>query len=236
MQYGKIVKARFVERPNRFVAVVDIDGAPTTVHVKNTGRCKELLVSGATVYLEDSCNPNRKLRHSLIAVEKGDLLVNMDSQAPNKVVGEGLKEGRIKLSGMGNLVTVKAEKTFGESRFDFYVVDEEGREGYVEVKGVTLEDNGIASFPDAPTERGIKHLNELVEVKEQGMYAGIVFVIQIEGMKVFTPNDNRHKAFGEALRHAEKCGVEVIAHECKVTPETLTIGQTVPVDLILGTN
>lgn len=236
MQYGKIVKARFVERPNRFVAVVDIDGAPTTVHVKNTGRCKELLVSGATVYLEDSCNPNRKLRHSLIAVEKGDLLVNMDSQAPNKVVGEGLKEGRIKLSGMGNLVTVKAEKTFGESRFDFYVVDEEGREGYVEVKGVTLEDNGIASFPDAPTERGIKHLNELVEVKEQGMYAGIVFVIQMEGMKVFTPNDNRHKAFGEALRHAEKRGVEVIAHECKVTPETLTIGQTVPVDLILGTN
>ena len=238
MQYAKVVKARFVERPNRFVAVVDIDGAPTTVHVKNTGRCKELLVSGATVYLEDSCNPNRKLRHSLIAVEKGDLLVNMDSQAPNKVVGEGLKDGRIKLSGMGNLVTVKAEKTFGESRFDFYVVDEEGREGYVEVKGVTLEDNGIASFPDAPTERGIKHLNELVEVKEQGMYAGIVFVIQMEGVTYFTPNEDTHREFARALYKAAEAGVEILAYDCQVTPDSLTIGAPVPVEiketLILG--
>jgi sugar fermentation stimulation protein A len=230
MQYGKIVKARFVERPNRFVAVVDLEGELLSVHVKNTGRCKELLTAGATVYLEDSCNPNRKLRHSLVAVEKGDLLVNMDSQAPNKVVGEGLKKGSIKLKGMGNLVTIRAEKTFGESRFDFYVVDECGKEGYLEVKGVTLEDKGVASFPDAPTERGIKHLNELVKVKEQGMYAGIIFVVQMEGMKVFVPSD-RHKAFGEALRHAHECGVEVLAHECKVTPSTLTIDGSVPVDL-----
>jgi sugar fermentation stimulation protein A len=131
---------------------------------------------------------------------------------------------------MGNLVTIRAEKTFGESRFDFYVVDACGKEGYLEVKGVTLEDEGVASFPDAPTERGIKHLNELVKVKEQGMYAGIIFVVQMEGMKVFVPSD-RHKAFGEALRHAHECGVEVLAHQCKVTPSTLTIDGSVPVDL-----
>lgn len=231
MQYGKIVKARFVERPNRFVAVVDLDGNNTPVHVKNTGRCKELLVSGAMVYLEDNSNKGRKLDYDLIAVEKGDLLVNMDSQAPNKVVGEGLKNGRIKLSGMGELVIIKPEKTYGDSRFDFYVVDEFGREGYLEVKGVTLEHNGVASFPDAPTERGIKHLNELTAVKESGMYAGIVFVVQMEGMKVFVPNDNRHKAFGEALRSAKQSGIEVLAHECKVAPDTLTIGGMVPVDL-----
>lgn len=234
MQYGKIVSARFLERPNRFVAIVDLDGVKTPVHVKNTGRCKELLVSGAKVYLEDNSVKVRKYAHDLIAVEKGGLLVNMDSQAPNKVVAEGLLDGRIRLDGMGKLVTVKGEKTYGDSRFDFYVVDEFGREGYLEVKGVTLEDNGIASFPDAPTERGVKHVSELVKVKESGMYAGIVFVIQMEGMKVFTPNDTRHKAFGDALRRASALGVEVIALECKVTPDTLETHKTVPVDLNLS--
>lgn len=234
MQYGKIVSARFLERPNRFVAIVDLDGVKTPVHVKNTGRCKELLVEGAKVYLEDNSVKVRKYAHDLIAVEKGGLLVNMDSQAPNKVVAEGLLDGRIRLDGMGKLVTVKGEKTYGDSRFDFYVVDEFGREGYLEVKGVTLEDNGIASFPDAPTERGVKHVSELVKVKESGMYAGIVFVIQMEGMKVFTPNDTRHKAFGDALRRASALGVEVIALECKVTPDTLETHKTVPVDLNLS--
>ncbi|MBQ9108161.1 MAG: DNA/RNA nuclease SfsA [Clostridia bacterium] len=231
MQYGKIVKARFLERPNRFVAVVDLDGNKIPVHVKNTGRCKELLVEGAPVYLEDHSGRGRKLDYDLIAVEKGSLLVNMDSQAPNKVVGESLLNGTIKLTGLSKLVTVKAEKTYGDSRFDFYVVDEEGREGYVEVKGVTLESDGIASFPDAPTERGVKHLGELVKVKESGLYAGIVFVIQMEGMKVFTPNDTRHKAFGEALRNAKSKGVEVIAYGCRVTENTLTATHVVPVDL-----
>ncbi len=231
MQYGKIVKARFLERPNRFVAVVDLDGNKIPVHVKNTGRCKELLVEGANVYLEDHSGRGRKLDYDLISVEKGSLLVNMDSQAPNKVVGESLIDGTIKLTGLSRLVTVKAEKTYGDSRFDFYVVDEEGREGYVEVKGVTLESDGIASFPDAPTERGVKHLGELVKVKESGLYAGIVFVIQMEGMKVFTPNDTRHKAFGEALREAKAKGVEVIAYGCKVTENTLTATHVVPVDL-----
>ena len=231
MQYGKIVKARFLERPNRFVAVVDLDGNKIPVHVKNTGRCKELLVGGATVYLEDHSGRDRKLDYDLIAVEKGSLLVNMDSQAPNKVVGESLLNSTIKLTGLSKLVTVKAEKTYGDSRFDFYVVDEEGREGYVEVKGVTLESEGIASFPDAPTERGVKHLGELVKVKESGLYAGIVFVIQMEGMKVFTPNDTRHKAFGEALREAKDKGVEVIAYGCKVTENALTATHIVPVDL-----
>ncbi len=231
MHYGKVVKAEFIERPNRFVARVCLDGQETTVHVKNTGRCKELLVPGATVYLEDHEGKDRKLRYSLIAVEKGSLLVNMDSQAPNKVVGEGLAEGKISLNGMGKLAVIKPEKTYDESRFDFYVVDENGKEGFVEVKGVTLESEGIASFPDAPTERGVKHVLELIKAKNEGFYAGIIFVIQMEGMKLFTPNDERHKTFGDALRMANKAGVEVIAHESKVAHDSLSIAGTVPVKL-----
>ena len=231
MQYGKIVKARFLERPNRFVAVVDLDGNKIPVHVKNTGRCKELLVEGATIYLEDHSGRDRKLDYDLIAVEKGSLLVNMDSQAPNKVVGESLIYGTIKLSGLSRLVTVKAEKTYGDSRFDFYVVDEEGREGYVEVKGVTLENNGIASFPDAPTERGVKHLGELVKVKEIGLYAGIVFVIQMEDVKYLHPNDATDPAFGTALRQASAAGVQILAMDCIVTADSMTIQNPVPVKM-----
>ena len=167
MRYKKIVEGRFISRPNRFVAYVDIDGVETAVHVKNTGRCKELLTEDAVVYLEDSMNDARKLRHSLVAVMKGDRLVNMDSQAPNMVAKEWLNSGDAHLDGLSNIEIVKGEQTFGKSRFDFYVKDDSGREGYLEVKGVTLENDGVVSFPDAPTERGVKHINELVEAKNR---------------------------------------------------------------------
>ena len=230
MQYKKIVEGRFISRPNRFVAYVDIDGKETAVHVKNTGRCKELLAVGATVYLEDSMNDNRKLRHSLVAVKKGDLLVNMDSQAPNVVAKEWLTKGA-KLCGMDTLDVVKGEQTFGKSRFDFYIKDISGREGYLEVKGVTLESNRVVAFPDAPTERGVKHITELIEAKKQGYWAGILFVVQMEGVDLFTPNDITHKAFGDVLRLASSKGVEIIVKKCIVTPDTLSIDGDVPVNL-----
>ena len=230
MQYKKIVEGKFISRPNRFVAYVDIDGKETAVHVKNTGRCKELLAVGATVYLEDSMNDNRKLRHSLVAVKKGDLLVNMDSQAPNAVAKEWLTSGAV-LEGLDTLDVVKGEQTFGKSRFDFYIKDINGREGYLEVKGVTLENNRVVAFPDAPTERGVKHIAELIEAKKQGYWAGILFVVQMEGVDLFTPNDITHKAFGDALRLAKENGVEIIVKECIVTPDTLSIDGDVPVNL-----
>ena len=233
MQYKKIVEGRFISRPNRFVAYVDIDGVEIAVHVKNTGRCKELLVEGAVVYLEDSQNDNRKLKYSLVAVMKGDMLVNMDSQAPNVVAKEWLNSGEAKLTGLDTLDIVKGEQTFQKSRFDFYIKDIRGREGYLEVKGVTLENDGVVSFPDAPTERGVKHINELVEARKQGHWAGILFVVQMGGMKVFAPNDVTHKAFGDALRRAKEEGVEIIVKECSVTPDTLSIGKDIPFDLNL---
>ena len=231
MQYKKIVEGRFISRPNRFVAYVDIGGEKTAVHVKNTGRCKELLVEGATVYLEDSQNDNRKLKYSLVAVMKGDMLVNMDSQAPNVVAKEWLTSGEAKLVGLDTLDIVKGEQTFGKSRFDFYIKDIRGREGYLEVKGVTLENDGVVSFPDAPTERGVKHINELVEARRQGDWAGILFVVQMSGTKVFAPNDTTHKAFGDALRRAKEEGVEIIVKECNVTSDTLEISKDIPIDL-----
>ncbi len=231
MRYKKIVEGRFISRPNRFVAYVDIDGVETAVHVKNTGRCKELLTEGAVVYLEDSMNDARKLRHSLVAVMKGDRLVNMDSQAPNMVAKEWLNSGDARLDGLSNIEIVKGEQTFGKSRFDFYVKDDSGREGYLEVKGVTLENDGVVSFPDAPTERGVKHINELVEAKKQGYYAGILFVVQMDDVSLFTPNDITHRAFGDALRKAKESGVEIIAKTCKVTPDSLDISKNIPIDL-----
>lgn len=230
MQYKKIVEGRFISRPNRFVAYVDIGGVETAVHVKNTGRCKELLTEGAVVYLEDSMNSERKLRYSLVAVRKGDLLVNMDSQAPNVVAKEWLTKGA-KLCGMDTLDVVKGEQFFGKSRFDFYIKDISGREGYLEVKGVTLESNRVVAFPDAPTERGVKHITELIEAKKQGYWAGILFVVQMEGVDLFTPNDITHKAFSDALRLAKENGVEIIVKECIVTPDSLAISKDVAVDL-----
>lgn len=233
MKYKNIVPAAFLVRDNRFVARVLLDGVETTVHVKNTGRCRELLVPGATVYLEDfsARMGGRKLRYDLIAVKKDGLLINMDSQAPNKVAAEALRSGAIPLPGMARLSEMRPETVYGTSRFDFYVRDADGREGFVEVKGVTLEDGGIASFPDAPTVRGIKHLNELASAAERGYMAYTLFILQMSGMKLFTPNDERHAAFGDALRHAAASGVHILAYECSVTPDTLRVTEPVPVKL-----
>lgn len=226
MQYQNVKKGIFLTRPNRFIAHVEVDGATQVVHVKNTGRCRELLVPGASVYLEQSANPARKTKYDLIAVEKGELLINMDAQAPNQVFREWADQGGF----LPGLTQLRPETTWGSSRFDFYweVGD---RRGFVEVKGVTLEENGHARFPDAPTERGVKHLEELIRCQDEGYEAAVCFVLQMEGMKDFAPNDSTHPAFGQALRKAAQAGVQILAHTCRVTPETLTIADPVPVCL-----
>ncbi|WP_297200325.1 DNA/RNA nuclease SfsA [uncultured Flavonifractor sp.] len=226
MQYQNVKKGIFLTRPNRFIAHVEVDGATQVVHVKNTGRCRELLVPGASVYLEQSANPARKTKYDLIAVEKGELLINMDAQAPNQVFREWADQGGF----LPGLTQLRPETTWGSSRFDFYweVGD---RRGFVEVKGVTLEENGHARFPDAPTERGVKHLEELIRCQDEGYEAAVCFVLQMEGMKDFAPNDSTHPAFGQTLRKAAQAGVQILAHTCRVTPETLTIAEPVPVCL-----
>ena len=233
MKYEKIIPAKFISRPNRFVAQVKLDGKEISVHVKNTGRCRELLVPGATVYLEDYTfrQGKRKLLYDLVAVEKGDLLINMDSQAPNKAVKEALENGTIRIPEMEEPAVIRPETFYEQSRFDFYVKDINGAEGFAEVKGVTLENSGIASFPDAPTERGIKHLHELVKAQENGYSACVLFIIQMSGIRCFMPNDERHAAFGEALRYAASKGVKVMAYECDVTADTMKVTKPVPVKL-----
>lgn len=226
MQYGKILPARFLSRPNRFVARVEAEGEELVCHVKNTGRCRELLVPGATVWLEESPNPSRKTKFDLIAVEKGDRLINMDAQAPNKVFGEwaaagGFREG---------LTLLRPETTYGSSRFDFYWESSKSR-GFVEVKGVTLEEDGVVRFPDAPTLRGVKHLDELVKAREAGYETAVCFVIQMENVRWFAPNDVTHPEFGQALRRAAQAGVEILAMDCAVTPQSLTMGKSVPIRL-----
>ena len=226
MHYSNIQRATFLRRPNRFIAHIEVDGREEVCHVKNTGRCRELLTDMATIYVEHHDNPKRKTKYSLIAVEKGDLLINMDSQAPNKVVGEWLLEKE----SFGKVKLLKPECTYGSSRFDFYL-ETEAEKIFIEVKGVTLEEDGIVRFPDAPTERGIKHLEELRACVEAGYKAAVIFVVQMEGMQHFEPNDKTHPQFGEALRQARKAGVEVLAYECKVTPSSLEIAKSIPVVL-----
>ena len=242
MRYKKIKEAIFLSRPNRFIANVMIDGKKETVHVKNTGRCKELLLEGVKVYLEDHGEDQRarKTRYSLIAVEKKilageeerNLLINIDSYAPNRAVGEALAEGRIILPGLSSrLSLIKAEATYQASRFDFYVEDENGVKAFLEVKGVTLEDQGIVRFPDAPTERGVKHVKELCEALENDYKAFIIFVIQMKGLLYFEPNDETHPAFGDALRQASDRHVEILAFDCDVTKESMKLGEKVEVRL-----
>ncbi len=228
LRYENIKEALFLERPNRFIAWILIDGKEEKAHVKNTGRCHELLLPGESrVYVEDHGNQaQRKTRYSLIGVKKGEQLVNMDSQAPNKVVREWLEAGNF-----GPLSQIVPEKTYGQSRIDFYYERVEGGKGFLEVKGVTLEEAGIARFPDAPTKRGIKHLEELIHGKEAGYEAAVFFVIQMAGVRYFEPNDAGHPAFGEALRKAAAAGVRVLAYSCKVTSDSLVIGESVPVRL-----
>lgn len=231
MKYQQMVKATFIERPNRFIAYCDVEDKRYKVHVKNTGRCKELLIPGGTVYLEKSTNPNRKTPYSLIAVEKGSLLINMDSQAPNVVVEEALKSGRIQLPLLNTPLTyIKREQTYGQSRFDFY--GEAGTEKFfIEVKGVTLEENGIVRFPDAPTERGVKHLEELMDAYKNGYKSYVIFVVQMEEALYFTPHEERHLAFAKTLKAASNLGVQVLAYTCSVTPESLEIKKPLEVRL-----
>lgn len=232
MKYINIKEGKFIDRPNRFIATVEVDGSVEKAHVKNTGRCRELLVPGAQIYLEDfDCRMGkRKMRYSLVKVMKGDQLVNMDSQAPNIVVREALLSGHIQLPDMCTLTLVKGEHKFGNSRLDFYVEDSAGQKGLIEVKGVTLEVDGIAKFPDAPTERGVKHIEELVSAAgEYKVY--IILVIQMKSISAMMPNDETHKAFGDALRTAAAKGVHVLAYDCIVTEYGLDIDSPVPVIL-----
>lgn len=231
MQYKNIVSAKFLRRVNRFIAHVELDGKETVVHVKNTGRCKELLIPGCTVYLERSDNPNRKTRYDLVTVEKIrpgklPLTVNMDSQAANDIAFEWLKKGVL----FSSDAAIRREVFYGGSRFDFYVEDGE-RKAFVEVKGVTLEQDGTASFPDAPTDRGIKHLRELTSSLQEGYEAYVLFVVQMKEIFVLRPNDVTHKAFGDALRRAETSGVRVLAVDCRVTPQEVIADHFVPVEL-----
>ena len=239
MHYDRIQKGTFLARPNRFIAHVAPEGADAgdilICHVKNTGRCKELLVPGAAVYLQESDNPARKTKYDLIAVEKtagaAMRLINMDAQAPNKVFGEWAGGGHF----LPGLTLLRPETAWGNSRFDFYYErsDEGGapRRGFVEVKGVTLEEDGAVYFPDAPTERGVKHIEELIACRAAGYEACICFVIQMSDVRYFSPNDRTHPAFGAALRRAAEAGVRVLARDCAVTRDSLTMGAPVPVRL-----
>ena len=230
MQYNKIKEASFLSRPNRFIAECLVNGEKQVCHVKNTGRCRELLVDGATVFLDEPIGKERKTKYDLVAVikqtEKGEMLINMDSSAPNEACFEALKKGII----FPHATEVKREFSIGNSRFDFRIAEGE-KVTYLEVKGVTLENDGTASFPDAPTERGVKHIEELIELKKQGFGAAILFVIQMKGILEFRPNDKTHKAFGDALRRASKAGVLILAYDSIVTPESMTIDS--PVKIIL---
>ena len=231
MKYKNIVEGKFLERPNRFISYCEIDNNIEKVHVKNTGKCKELLIPNCKVYLEESDNPNRKTKYSLIAVQKDNRLINMDSQVPNKVVYEALVNNKISLPGLNeNIIKIKPETTYENSRFDIYI-ETENKRAFIEVKGVTLEEDDIVMFPDAKTERGVKHINELIAAKNLGYYAYILFVVQMSGMKYLIPNDDTHKAFGDALRYAHSCGVNVLAYECAVEPNRLEVTCEIAVKL-----
>jgi sugar fermentation stimulation protein A len=227
MKYNQVAEGVFIERPNRFVAKVTIDGITETVHVKNTGRCRELLIPGSRVFLSKATNPNRKTAYDLIAVYKEDalgikggepLLVNIDSQATNTVFEEYVEAGHF----LPKVLKIKREATYGDSRLDFYI-ETGDKKIYVEIKGATLEESGKTMFPDAPTQRGIKHINELIRAVEAGFDAYIVFVIQMKGTHSFSPNRKMHPQFADALKVAHEAGVNILALECVVTPDSLAI-------------
>ena len=225
MHYPNMVPGVFLARPNRFIAHIEIEGQPELVHVKNTGRCRELLPLGAQVWCQKSDNPSRKTKYDLITVRKGQRLINMDSQAPNIAARQWLLAG-----GLGPLEYIRAETTHGNSRFDFSFVMN-GKKCFLEVKGVTLESEGICAFPDAPTERGAKHLRGLKKCAEDGLGAYVLFVIQMSDVKYLHPNDATDPDFGCALREAAAAGVQILAMDCTVTEDSMTIHAPVPVHL-----
>ncbi len=225
MEYPNIVEGTFLSRPNRFIAQVEIGGREETCHVKNTGRCKELLVPGCTVYLARSDNPARKTKYDLVTVQKGERLINMDSQAPNKVVQEWLEQG-----GLPGVTLVRPETKYDQSRFDFYF-EQGSRKAFMEVKGVTLEDGGVVRFPDAPTARGSKHLHELVKAHREGYDVYLFLVVQMADVDHFEPNWRTDPDFGQSLLEAQDHGVQILCYDCDVTPKTLKIGKKVAVQL-----
>ena len=225
MTYENMTPGIFLARPNRFIAHIEIDGAVEICHVKNTGRCRELLIPGCTVWCQRSDNPNRKTKYDLIAVQKGGRLINMDSQAPNKAAGEWLANG-----GLGEISDLRAEVKHGDSRYDFSFV-KDGKRCFLEVKGCTLETDGVCAFPDAPTERGAKHIRGLTAAAREGYGAYILFVIQMSDVKYIRPHDETDPAFGAALREAAESGVHVLAMDCAVTPDTMNIRLPVLVKL-----
>ncbi len=230
MKFDKnIFEAKFISRPNRFNAKVLLNNEEITVHVPNTGRCREILKEGTTVFLREELNPTRKTRYDLIAAIKEDILINIDSQIPNKVVEEALQNKKIEK--LHKYSKINREKTFGKSRFDFKLSTEENDIYYLEVKGVTLEDKGHCKFPDAPTERGARHIMELIDAKSQGYGAGILFLIQLENVYTFSPNDNTDPEFAKALRLAKENGVDIMAYNCIVNKNMIEINKSV--DIIL---
>jgi len=225
MKYSNMVPGIFRSRPNRFIALVEIQGEETVCHVKNTGRCRELLPPGAKVWCQRSHNPNRKTAYDLITVQKGSRLINMDSQAPNQAAAEWLRSG-----GLGEITQLRAETVHGESRFDFSFV-REGKPCLLEVKGVTLENDGVCAFPDAPTQRGARHLRHLEKAAREGWGAYVLFVIQMEGVLRLHPNEATDPDFAQALRSAAAAGVEILAMDCAVTEDSMEIRAPVPVVL-----
>ena len=226
MKYENTKRAVFLDRPNRFIAHVDLNGQTETVHVKNTGRCKELLIPGTEVILEESVNPARKTKYDLICVNKSGRWINMDSQVPNKAAAEWIRAGRL----FPEDVTLKTEKVYGNSRFDIYV-ESPCRKAFIEVKGVTLEENDIARFPDAPTQRGVKHVEELIRCQEDGYEAYLLFVIQMKGIREFEPNWSTHPQFGEVLQKAQNAGVHLLAYDCLIREDYIEIQDPVPIRL-----
>lgn len=225
MHYPNMIPGHFISRPNRFIAHVEIGGNEEVVHVKNTGRCRELLRPGTEVWCQESTNPNRKTKYDLITVRKGDRLINMDSQAPNIAAGEWLRNG-----GLGEITNLKAESFHEDSRFDFSF-EKDGKQCFLEVKGVTLENDGVCAFPDAPTERGTKHLKGLTRLAQEGYGAYVLFVIQMPDVKYLHPNDKTDPAFSAALREAAENGVQILAMDCVVTEDTMEIRLPVLVKL-----
>ncbi len=226
MHYERIEEAVFLSRPNRFLAQVRTAGGEEVCHVKNTGRCRELLIPGTRIWVQRNDNPSRKTALDLIAAEKAGKVVNMDSQIPNKVAEEWIRSGHL----FEEPRLIRPETRYGDSRFDLYLENAESRM-FLEVKGVTLEEDGVARFPDAPTLRGVKHIQELIRCREEGYRAGILFVIQMKGVRYLEPNDRTHPEFGEALRRADRAGVEILAVDCRVTPESILADARVDVRL-----
>lgn len=226
VKYDRIRTGFFESRPNRFIAQVKLDGRIETCHVKNTGRCRELLIPGASVYLQEADKPERKTRFDLVAVRHQDgRIVNIDSQIPNKIVGEWLEKGQL----FSKAAQIYPERRFGNSRFDFYVEDGK-RKAFLEVKGVTLDEGGTARFPDAPTERGVRHMRELVSCLEAGYEAYLIFVVQMKGIREVQANWVRHREFGEVLAEIADRGVQVLAFDCQVTSEEIVLDQQLPVN------